>query len=60
MKICVLQPDYAASTVDYRRYDPPRDLTSLLPGHSVAHVFINKLTTWDDKVKPFTITEQGE
>ncbi len=46
MKICVLQPDYAASAVDYRRYDPPRDLTPLLPGHSVAHVFLNKLTTW--------------
>ena len=25
MKVCVLQPDYTGSEVDYRHYDPPRD-----------------------------------
>lgn len=45
MKVCVLQPDYATSSVDYQHYDPPRDLTPLLPGHHVDHIFLNKLTT---------------
>ncbi|HQW65744.1 MAG TPA: SET domain-containing protein-lysine N-methyltransferase [Gemmatimonadales bacterium] len=45
MKVCVLQPDYSTSAVDYRHYDPPRDLAPLLPGHQVDHVFLNKLTT---------------
>jgi D-alanine-D-alanine ligase len=45
MKVCVLQPDYSTSAVDYRHYDPPRDLAPLLPGHHVDHVFLNKLTT---------------
>lgn len=45
MKVCVLQPDYATSAVDYRHYDPPRELSSLLPGHRVDHIFLNKLTT---------------
>ena len=46
MKICVLQPDYSTSLVDYRYYDPPRNLSPLLPGHEVQHVFLNKLTTY--------------
>src|SRR6187551_1102353 len=46
MKICVLQPDYSTSDVDYKNYDPPRDLSALLPGHQVDHVFLNKLTTY--------------
>lgn len=46
MKICVLQPDYSASSVDYRNYDPARDLSALLPGHMVDHVALNKLTTY--------------
>ncbi|MDX2262218.1 MAG: SET domain-containing protein-lysine N-methyltransferase [Gemmatimonadales bacterium] len=45
MKVCVLQPDYSTSAVDYRHYDPPRELSSLLPGHRVDHIFLNKLTT---------------
>lgn len=45
-KVCVLQPDYSTSAVDYQYYDPPRDLTSLLPGALVHHVFLNKLTTY--------------
>jgi len=45
VKVCVLQPDYATSVVDYRHYDPPRELSSLLPGHRVDHIFLNKLTT---------------
>lgn len=46
MKVCVLQADYSTSDVDYQYYDPPRDLTALLPGHTVDHVFLNKLTTY--------------
>jgi D-alanine-D-alanine ligase-like ATP-grasp enzyme len=46
MKICVLQPDYSTTSVDYKNYDPPRNLSSLLPGHEVDHVFLNKLTTY--------------
>lgn len=46
MKVCVLQPDYSTSAVDYQYYDPPRDLSGLLPGDDVDHVFLNKLTTY--------------
>ncbi len=46
MKICVLQPDYSTSDVDYKNYDPPRDLSKLLPVDVVHHVFLNKLTTY--------------
>lgn len=46
MKICVLQPDYSPSEVDYKNYDPARALTALLPGHEVEHVFLNKLSTY--------------
>jgi D-alanine-D-alanine ligase-like ATP-grasp enzyme len=46
MKICVLQPDYSTSSVDYQYYDPPRSLSPLLPEAEVDHVFLNKLTTY--------------
>jgi D-alanine-D-alanine ligase len=46
MKVCVLQPDYSTTDVDYKKYDPPRYLTTLLPGDTVDHVFLNKLTTY--------------
>jgi D-ala D-ala ligase C-terminus/SET domain len=46
MKICVLQPDYSTSSVDYQNYDPPRDLSHLMPGAQFDHVFLNKLTTY--------------
>ena len=46
MKICVLQVDYSTSTEDYRHYDPHRDLTPLLPGHTVDHVDVHKLTVY--------------
>lgn len=45
MKVCVLQPDYRDSKVDYRHYDPPRDLSPLLPGDQVDHIFLHKSTT---------------
>ena len=35
MKICVLQPSYEGSSCDYQHYDPPRDLSHLLPGARV-------------------------
>ncbi|MEO6583621.1 MAG: hypothetical protein ABIO05_04815, partial [Ferruginibacter sp.] len=47
MKVCVLQPDYTTTSVDYKNYDPPRNLTHLLPGHEVDHIFLNKLTTYN-------------
>lgn len=46
MKVCVLQPDYSTSAVDYQYYDPPRHLAPLLPGSQVDHVTLNKLTTY--------------
>lgn len=46
MKVCVLQPDYSTTDVDYKNYDPPRNLSSLLPGDDVDHVFLNKLSTY--------------
>ena len=46
LKICVLQPDYSTSSVDYQDYDPPRDLSSLLPNARVDHIQLNKLTVY--------------
>ncbi len=46
MKVCVLQPDYSTTSVDYQNYDPPRNLSTLLPGAEVDHVTLNKLTTY--------------
>ncbi|MBC7720757.1 MAG: ATP-grasp domain-containing protein [Pedobacter sp.] len=46
MKICVLQPDYSTSAVDYQYYDPPRELQPLLPNDEVDTIFLNKLTTY--------------
>lgn len=42
----MLQPDYSTTRVDYQYYDPPRDLSLLLPEAEVDHVFLNKLTTY--------------
>ena len=46
MKICVLQPDYSTTGVDYKNYDPPRNLSPLLPSDTVDHVLLNKLTVY--------------
>ncbi|MBL0068273.1 MAG: SET domain-containing protein-lysine N-methyltransferase [Chitinophagaceae bacterium] len=46
MKVCVLQPDYSTTGVDYKNYDPPRDLAVLIPEAEVHNVFLNKLTTY--------------
>jgi D-alanine-D-alanine ligase len=46
VKVCVLQPDYRDSKVDYRHYDPPRDLSALLAGSQVDHLFLHKSTTY--------------
>ncbi|MEX2182529.1 MAG: SET domain-containing protein-lysine N-methyltransferase [Gemmatimonadaceae bacterium] len=46
MKICVLQVDYSTSQVEYRHYDPPRNLAPFAPGHQVDHVFLHKLSTY--------------
>lgn len=46
LKICVLQPDYTTSDVDYQYYDPVRNLNHLLPQSKFDHVLLNKLTTY--------------
>ncbi len=46
LKICVLQPDYSTCDVDYKDYDPPRDLSGLIPSARFDHVLLNKLTTY--------------
>jgi D-alanine-D-alanine ligase-like ATP-grasp enzyme len=46
MKVCVLQPSYEGSDVDYRKYDRARDLGPLLPGSHVEHVFLRKATVF--------------
>ncbi len=46
MKICVLQPDYSTSDVDYKNYDPARDLASLMPHAEFDHILLNKLSTY--------------
>lgn len=46
MKICVLQPDYSKSSVDYANYDPARDLSALMPGAEFHHVLLNKISTY--------------
>ena len=46
MKVCVLQPDYSTTGVDYKNYDPPRDLSVLIPEAEVHTIFLNKLTTY--------------
>ncbi|OQY92380.1 MAG: hypothetical protein B6D37_13890 [Sphingobacteriales bacterium UTBCD1] len=46
MKICVLLPDYSTTSVDYKEYDPVRNLSALMPEAQMDHVFINKLSTY--------------
>ena len=46
LKVCVLQPDYSTSGVEYQLYDPERDLSHLIPEATVDHVRLNKLTTY--------------
>jgi len=46
MRICVLQPSYEGSSFDYRHYDPPRDLSHLMPEHDFHHEFLNKVSTF--------------
>ncbi|MBL7999162.1 MAG: hypothetical protein JNL32_11045 [Candidatus Kapabacteria bacterium] len=46
MKICILQPDYSQSTVDYRHYDPPRHLAPLVPDWQVDEVYLRKTTVY--------------
>ncbi|HRI00933.1 MAG TPA: SET domain-containing protein-lysine N-methyltransferase [Saprospiraceae bacterium] len=46
MKICVLQADYSTTDVDYKNYDPVRNLKPWLPDAEVDHVLLNKLSTY--------------
>ncbi|MEO6130846.1 MAG: ATP-grasp domain-containing protein, partial [Saprospiraceae bacterium] len=47
MRICVLQPDYSNTDVDYKNYDPVRNLSHLMPEAVFDHVLVNKLTTYN-------------
>ena len=46
LKVCVLQPDYSTSSVDYQYYDPPRQISHLMPEASFEYISLNKLTTY--------------
>jgi D-alanine-D-alanine ligase-like ATP-grasp enzyme len=46
LKVCVLQPSYEGSVVDYRKYDRARDLAPLLPASRVEHAFLRKATVF--------------
>jgi D-alanine-D-alanine ligase len=46
MKVCVLLPDYSTTDVDYKHYDPVRNLQPLLPNDVVDTVLLNKLTVY--------------
>ena len=46
LRICVLQPDYSTSDVDYQNYDPPRDISHLMPTAEFDHVLLNKLSIY--------------
>jgi len=46
MRVCVLQPSYEGSSCDYRHYDPPRDLSPILPEHTFHHAFLDKVSTF--------------
>lgn len=46
LRICVLQPDYSTTQVDYKNYDPVRNLSNLLPQAQIDHVLLNKLTVY--------------
>ncbi len=59
LKICVLQPDYSTSAVDYQHYDPPRKLDHLISDAHIEYLYLNKLTTYkqllESKKKGFDI-----
>ena len=40
LKICVLQPDYSTTKVDYQHYDPARNLAALIPDAITRSVFV--------------------
>ena len=46
LRICVLQPDYSTSIIDYQHYDPQRNLSHLMPEAHFDYISINKLTTY--------------
>ena len=46
LKICVLQPDYSTTKVDYQYYDPARNLAALIPDAIFQHVLLNKLSSY--------------
>ena len=49
MKICVLQCSYERSEMlrEHAQYDPPRDLSGLVPEWEFTHVFLHKATIYN-------------
>jgi len=46
MKVCVLQPDYTGTDIDYANWDPRRNLSALRPDWDVEHVFLRKASVY--------------
>lgn len=59
MNICVLQPSYHGSTLDYRPYNSPGELSQLWPEDTFHYEFLNKVSTFQQirklKKKAFDI-----
>jgi D-alanine--D-alanine ligase len=47
LTVCVLQPDYSTSNVDYQNYDPARDLSHLMPESYFTYFFLKNITTYN-------------
>ncbi len=45
-RVCVLQPDYSGTDIDYASWDPPRDLSRFLPEAQVDHLQLRKATVY--------------
>ncbi|MEI7614434.1 MAG: SET domain-containing protein-lysine N-methyltransferase, partial [Betaproteobacteria bacterium] len=45
-KICVLQPRYPETCEEHGAYDPPRNLSALLPDCQVDHLFLDKRSAY--------------
>ncbi|MCC6275058.1 MAG: SET domain-containing protein-lysine N-methyltransferase [Leptospiraceae bacterium] len=46
MKICVLQPSYENSDIDYKNFDPPREISTLIPDARFHYEFLKKATVY--------------
>jgi len=46
LKVCVLQPDYTGTDIDYGNYDPLRDISELLPDSTIENLLLRKSTVY--------------